>query len=60
MGDILIETQRIGAIVRVVAIDADSGTEVSFQAPATSSPMALQRLAASKIRYVVAKKDGRL
>ena len=37
------------------AVDAASGTEVVFQAPATSSRLAIQRLAASKLRYVMSK-----
>ncbi len=56
MPEILIETKRIGAVLRVAAIDPVSGIEVVFQAPATTSREALQRLAASKLQYVMAKK----
>ncbi len=51
-GEILIEIHRIGGILRIAAVDAVSGTEIVFQAPSSTSPSALQRLAASKLRYV--------
>ena len=54
-GEILMETQRIGMYLRVTAVDVDTGTEVVFQAPSYSSRMALQHLAASKLRYVMNK-----
>ncbi len=60
MAEILIETQRIGMALRVTAVDAATGTEVVFQAPAASSREGLQRLAAAKLSYVMRKesKDG--
>ncbi len=54
-GEIIIETQRIGASLRVAAIDVASGTEVVFQAPASATRASIQHLAASKLRYVMAK-----
>jgi len=54
-GEIIIETQRIGAILRVAAVDVATGTEVVFQAPATASRASIERLAASKLRYVMSK-----
>jgi len=57
--EIFIETRRIGGTLRVTAIHADSGTEAVFQAPASTGREELQRLAASKLRYVMSKKqDG--
>lgn len=53
--EIIIETQRIGAILRVAAVDVATGTEVVFQAPATATRESIQRLAASKLRYVMTK-----
>ncbi|MGB9153495.1 MAG: hypothetical protein WCD70_10460 [Alphaproteobacteria bacterium] len=53
--EIFIETRSIGSILRVTAIDADSGTEVVFQAPANASRAQLQSLAADKLRYVMNK-----
>jgi hypothetical protein len=54
-GEIIIETQRIGAILRVAAVDVATGTEVVFQAPITASRISIQRLAASKLQYVMRK-----
>jgi hypothetical protein len=54
-GEIIIETQRIGAILRVAAVDVATGTEVVFQAPATASRASIERLAANKLRYVMRK-----
>lgn len=53
--EIIIEIQRIGAILRVAAVDVATGTEVVFQAPASASRLAIQRLAADKLRYVMKK-----
>ena len=54
--EILLETQRIGTALRVAAVDTASGTEVVFQAPAGISRVALEKLAVSKISYVMKKK----
>jgi hypothetical protein len=54
-GEIIIETQRIGAILRVAAVDVATGTEVTFQAPITASPLSIRQLAANKLRYVMRK-----
>lgn len=54
-GEIIIETQPIGAILRVAAVDVATGTEVIFQAPITAGRIAIQRLAASKLQYVMRK-----
>ncbi|MGO4870571.1 MAG: DUF6898 family protein [Roseiarcus sp.] len=53
--EIIIETQRIGAILRVAAVDVATGTEVTFQAPASASRASINRLAANKLRYVLGK-----
>jgi hypothetical protein len=53
--EIIIETQRIGAILRVVAVDVATGTEVTFQAPTWASRASINRLAANKLRYVMRK-----
>jgi hypothetical protein len=53
--EILIESVQIGNSLRITAVDAATGTEVSFQAPLTSSRAAIQRLAADKLSYVLAK-----
>ena len=56
MNEIILEVQRIGGTVRVTAIEANSGTEVVFQAPASTGRKEIERLAASKLHYVMAKK----
>ena len=53
--EIIIEIQRIRAILRVAAVDVATGTEVVFQAPASASRIAINRLAAAKLRYVMGK-----
>jgi MinD-like ATPase involved in chromosome partitioning or flagellar assembly len=53
--EIIIEIQRIGAILRVAAVDVATGTEVVFQAPASASRASIDRLAASKLQYVMRK-----
>lgn len=53
--EILIECVQIGTALRVTAIDAETGREVVFQAPASSSRMAIQKLAADKMRFVLNK-----
>ena len=54
--EILIETRRLGGILRVLAIHVASGVEVVFQAPATTTHFQIKKLAADKIRYVLTKK----
>ena len=56
--EILIEYVQIGHSFRVTAVDADSGTEVVFQAPVNTSRKEMERIAVSKMKYVLSKKDG--
>ena len=53
--EIIVEIQRIGAILRVAAVDVATGTEVTFQAPASATRASIDRLAANKLRYVMSK-----
>lgn len=53
--EIIMEIQRIGSILRVYAIDAETGTEAVFQAPASTDSFDLKALAERKIRYVLRK-----
>jgi hypothetical protein len=41
--------------LRVAAVDVATGTEVVFQAPASASRIAINRLAVAKLRYVMRK-----
>ena len=52
-----LETRRVGAIMQVKAVDAATGTEISFQAPANTPRSSLEKLALSKLSYVL-KKQG--
>ena len=49
-GEVFYEFTSIGRSVKVVAIDAASGTEVSIVAPATLSQAEMQRLALRKLK----------
>lgn len=51
--DIIIERVRIKNTLRITAIDAETGTEVTFQAPANTSKSELDRLALKKLDYVI-------
>lgn len=56
--EVLFEFKRIGNAVKVTAIDAATGTEVSLQAPASLSKKTLENNAIAKLRYVMNKKRG--
>jgi hypothetical protein len=49
---ILYEYRRIGASVKVTAIDPKTGREVSIVGPASACERALADAAAKKLRYV--------
>jgi hypothetical protein len=57
--EILIESVPYGNSLRVTAIDAATGTEITFQAPLTTSQLAIKRLATSKIKFVLEKNAKR-
>lgn len=56
-GEVLIEVRRIGALVRVAAIDPATGTEVSVPGPAHGDLEALTHVAIRKLSYVLARGD---
>jgi hypothetical protein len=56
--EVLLQFQRIGNIVKVVAIDPATLTEVTIQGPATLPQSALTRTAVAKLNYVLSKKAG--
>jgi hypothetical protein len=49
-GDVYFEFTAIGRSVKVTAIDAATGTEVSVVGPASATPAQLQQLALKKLR----------
>lgn len=54
----LLEMMQVGNSLKVSAVDEATGTEISFVAPLNASRVDIERLAASKLRYVMAKKNG--
>ena len=56
--EVLFEMTRVGAYMKVVAIDAQTGTEVSIVGPATAPPEALKRQAVNRLIFVLKRKAG--
>ncbi len=48
--DILLEKITIGSAVRVTAVCADTGVEVVFVAPTHATPLAIEHVAAAKLK----------
>jgi hypothetical protein len=48
----------VGNSQKVTAVDEDTGVEVSFIAPVSAPRMDIERLARSKIAYVIRKKSA--
>jgi hypothetical protein len=57
-GEVLFEYQRVGAYMKVTAIHAATGTEVSVAGPATGSRELLTRTALNKLKYVLNRPAG--
>jgi hypothetical protein len=55
---IILELTTVGSSQKVTAVDEETGTEVSFVAPANTARADLERLARSKLNYVMQKKNG--
>ncbi|MBE0530166.1 MAG: hypothetical protein IH626_05015 [Rhodospirillales bacterium] len=53
---VLFEFVRVGQVVKVNAIDPETGIEVSMVGDAKASSDTLKRLAARKLEYVIAKR----
>lgn len=58
-GEIIIEFRRVGASVKVSAIEPKTLIEVSIIGPASSSRGDLERAVLRKLEYVMAKKGRR-
>ena len=56
MGEVYFEFQRIGAYVKVTAIDPATLVEVSVTGSATAGEQALKQLALRRLQYVLAKR----
>jgi hypothetical protein len=57
--EVIFEFVRVGQAVKVSAIDAATGTEVSIVGDPTVSEAALKRLAERKLDYVLARRKPR-
>lgn len=57
-GEVLFEFQRVGSYLKVTAIDAKTGVEVTVAGPATGSQELLKRTAINKLRFVQNKGAG--
>jgi hypothetical protein len=53
--EIYFEFTAVGAVVKVAAVDAQTGLEVTIMGPAGASRTDLQRLAAQKLKARLAK-----
>lgn len=56
-GEYLIEFIQIGNSVKVSAVDAVSGREVSIIGPATASRDHLKRVAINKLKFILSKEN---
>jgi len=55
---IILELTTVGSSQKVTAIDEQTGVEVSFIAPASAARADVERLARSKLNYVLQKRNG--
>lgn len=55
---IILELTTIGSTKKVTAVDEATGTEVSFIVPLAAARSDIERLARSKLDYVLKKKGG--
>ena len=55
---IILELTTVGSSQKVTAIDEETGIEVSFVTPANTARADVERLARSKLNYVIQKKNG--
>jgi len=58
-GEVYFELITIGNSVKVSAIDAATGTEVSIAGPRNASQKELERIALQKLLRVMSKSNGR-
>ncbi len=56
-GDIIIEFYRIGAFVKVSAVDTATLTEVSIMGPPDAGEEILKRTAVRKLEYVLERRE---
>ncbi len=56
--EVLFEHRRVGTVVRVCALDTETGTEVTVMGPLGASPSDLERLALAKLKARLAGRPG--
>ena len=56
--EVIFEFLRIGAALKVTAVDVDSGTEASMIGDPKAGQETLRRLAKQKLDYVMSRKQG--
>lgn len=54
--EVLFEFSRVGSYVKVVAVDAETGTEVSIVGPASAPEAALKQQAVNRLLFVLKRK----
>ena len=54
--EVLFEVMQIGSILKINAVDAETGVEISVQGPAASGVPVLKQVALRKLRYVLEKR----
>jgi hypothetical protein len=54
--EVLFEFSRVGAYVKVVAVDAETGTEVSIVGAASAPEAALKQQAVNRLLFVLKRK----
>ena len=59
LSEVLFEFKRHGNVLRVTAIDPKSGTEVIMVADPRQSKTVIQRFAARKLAYVLARNQAK-
>jgi hypothetical protein len=57
-GDVILEFVRIGALIRVSAMEPTSLTEVVIYGPASAGDAALRRVVLQKLHYVCARRSS--
>ena len=58
--EVLFEFRQVGSILRVIAIDPKTGTEIIMVADPRYGEEAIKRLAARKLAYVLSRKKANL
>lgn len=57
-GEIYIEYKQVGQAMKVIAVDAATGTEVSIMGPISAAQTDLQRVAVRKLQAQLEKDSG--